>query len=209
MELRVSDEFNPWVDIWTQPRRTVRTLLDTDPGRAVLPLAALGGIGQMVSAALGELPPGFPVWGYLVAAVVIGPVAGILGLYVTAALLRWTGEWIGGSASAAELRTAIAWANVPAVAGLVLWTLGIAVAGPRILVDDPAGLESEPVTGLVMGTLGLAAVVLGVWSLVLFFKAVGEAQGFSAWKAWGNFLLAIAPFVLLGVVAAVLVGITR
>ena len=89
----------------------------------------------------------------------------------------------------------------------MIWVLGIAVAGPRILVKDPAGLEANATAALVATTLELAAVVLGVWSLVLFFKAVGEAQGFSAWKAWGNFLLAISPFVLLGIAAGILGGI--
>ena len=52
---------------------------------------------------------------------------------------------------------------------------------------------------------GFAALVLGIWSFIILLKGLGEVQSFSAWKAWGNLVLAVLPFVALGVLAAILI----
>jgi hypothetical protein len=35
---------NPFLTIWTRPRATIRAIVDTDPNRHVLLLAAIGGV---------------------------------------------------------------------------------------------------------------------------------------------------------------------
>ena len=37
---------------------------------------------------------------------------------------------------------------------------------------------------------GVAEVVGGIWTLVVYLKSLGQVQGFSAWKALGNSCLA-------------------
>ncbi len=39
-------------------------------------------------------------------------------------------------------------------------------------------------------------IILGVWSMVVYCKCLGEVQGFSAWKAVVNLLLPILVFVV-------------
>ena len=94
------------------------------------------------------------------------------------------------------------------MAGLVLTLLALVVVGPALFTSDDLGAGQDPASALAVMTLGLAWIVLGIWAFVLFLKAIGEAQGFSAWKAWGNFLLSAAvvllPVVALGVFASLL-----
>lgn len=96
---------NPWTRIWIRPRATIRHLAHTDPKRHVTMLAILGGVAQaliqMMDSGAGEelsLPAIFAL------SLAVGPVLGLLALYVGAALLRWRGRWIGGRASAQEIR---------------------------------------------------------------------------------------------------------
>ena len=51
-----------------------------------------------------------------------------------------------------------------------------------------------------------------IWRLVICFKCLGEAHGFSAWHALGATLIAVliiaVPLVILGVMVAVTLGLS-
>jgi hypothetical protein len=61
-------------------------------------------------------------WRILIAGVVLGAV-GVVGLYINAFFLRWSGKLIGGHASTLELRAVIAWGSVPNATALVFGPL--------------------------------------------------------------------------------------
>lgn len=203
---------NPWLSIWTQPRDTVRYLVATDPDRHVLQLAMAGGVAQSLAQAM-ESGVGDKVdlAVILLMSLVIGSVFGLLMLYLGSALLHWTGRWIGGRATREQLRTAVGWSNVPVVvllfaAGPLLGIAGrVPFMSEQTLVAGGVGLPAAAATGV----FGIAMVVLTVWAFVILLKGVGEVQGFSAWKAWGNVLFAgaavLLPIVALGVLAAILI----
>lgn len=204
-----SSVVNPWRSIWLHPRDTVRHLVQTNPDHLILVLAALAGVAQMLDRAAGRSlgdTVSFPM--ILGLALVFGPLFGILTLYVSSILIAWTGGWIGGSAPSRHIRTAMAWAGVPVVAGLVLWVVAIPVLGDETFTTAMPRVEASLGLALFMMAWGLALFVLGVWSLILLFKSVGEVQGFSAWKAMGNVLLSglviVLPLVALGLVLVVL-----
>ena len=83
----------PWLYIWIKPRTTIRAIVDNDPEKYVLLLAALYGINN----ALGEFSERyfgdsvgiiFVVFG----AMVIGSIGGLIGLYLSGEILRWSGS---------------------------------------------------------------------------------------------------------------------
>ena len=199
---------NPFVTIWLHPRKTIRAILDRDVTYMVLAIAAVGGISQ----ALGRMADrnaadkiSFPV--ILLMAAVIGPIGGILGLYFGSWLVRVTGRWLGGTAGSEEVRCSIAWGSVPAVWGSVLWIPAIVLTGSGLFMSEMP--ESIGGTALVVA-LALLIVQVGtaIWAFITSLHCLGEAQGFSAWRAFGNFLLAgvivMVPIVLLVVLAIAL-----
>jgi hypothetical protein len=201
---------NPWLRIWTEPRSTIRHLTHADPERGLILLAALGGVSQSLSQAMdrdaGEALS-LPV--IVLSSVVLGSVVGVVALYVGAYLVQWTGRWIDGQGSIAHIRTALAWANVPVVALLPLTLLLIAALGPLPFLSEDT-IDGLPIgfgAAMLMLAYGVASAVCGIWSFVVLLKALGEVQGFSAWKAWGNLLLCLLPFIALGVLAAVVIPI--
>ena len=83
-----SGTFNPWLSIWMRPRATMRHILDTDPGGYVLALAAAGrgSAAQLDRATQRNAGDVLSLPTILVLAVILGPIGGILVLYLGGAL---------------------------------------------------------------------------------------------------------------------------
>jgi len=182
---------NPWLAIWTRPRETIQQRIDHDPEAWVLALAAIAGIGQLLNNASSEsLGDHLDLLTIFVIAVIGGSLAGIFGLYVGGALLRWTGRWIGGMATQMEIRTAIAWSSVPFIYSMLLWIPELALFGKELFTEATPRIEADPnLFNILLGFLAVE-VIIAIWSVIVFLKCLGQVQGFSAWCALGNSVLA-------------------
>jgi hypothetical protein len=201
-----AEPIDPWLSMWLRPRATVRHLVDTRPRDGVLLLTALGGIAESLDRMSGRNAGdtmSLPV--VLIVAVVFGPLGGLIGLYFGAWLISVSGRWMGGNAGTEPIRTALAWGNLPNVAGLLLWLPAIALVGREMFTETAPQLDAQPLFGLLLLPLGLVWIALGLWSIVLILQGIGEVQGFSAWKALGNLLLAALLF--LGPIFLFVVGV--
>jgi hypothetical protein len=198
---------SPFVTIWLHPRNTIRGILDTDASYLVVPLAAAGGALEALSRA-SEKNAGdvlsLPV--ILAIALIGGPLGGVLGLYLGGWLLHVTGRWIGGTATKPEIRASIVWGTVPTLWGGLLWIPLLALAGSAMFMSD---LEA---TGLGASTILLVTAIIFVqlgtylWSIFTALHSLGEAQGFSAWRALGNSVLA-GLVVLVPIIGLVLLAV--
>lgn len=196
---------NPWFSMWRHPRRTIRQIVETDPERLVLLLAALGGIVQgLASASNKSQGDRVSLTVILLANLVLGPVMGIVGLWLGGALLRWTGRWIGGQADTRRVRTALAWSNVPMIWSLLLWIPAILLFGQELFTDATPAIDANSLLAVLYVGFSIGTAVIGVWSFVVCLHALGEVQGFSAWTALLNMLLA---FLVILVPLLAIVGI--
>ena len=183
---------NPWFSMWAHPRRTIRQIVATNPDRLVLLLAAVGGIVQgLTSSANKSQGDRISLSVILLVNLMIGPVMGIIGLWVGGALLRWTGGWIGGQADSRHVRTAIAWSNVPQVWGLLLWIPAILLFGAELFTTATPIIEASSLLSALYLVFSVGTMAIGIWSFVVCLHALGEVQGFSAWKALLNTILAM------------------
>ncbi len=189
----------PWTSIWTRPRETIREIVFSNPTRSVLLLTALAGFSTGLDnasiASMGDTLDLVMIFGIVA---IVGPIGGIIGLYIGAALLRWMGMWIGGAASSMDIRAAMAWSNVPIIWALLLWIPELFLFGSELFTSDTPKIDaSESLTYSFIG-FGVIEVLVSIWALIIFLKCLGEVQGFSAWKAIGNTLLAgLAVIVLI------------
>lgn len=188
MNSEVTQRPHPLMGMIIRPRDTVRDILDTDPGYHMHTMAFAGGAATQL---LGYLIDPFFFGGSLAGQALLGGVSGLVGVYLSGAIYTWVGRLLGGRATAAEMRTALAWAYVPA-----LWVA--ALMGLLALL----GVTSWTVL------LGIVAVT-ELWLWVVQLKAIGEAHDFSSWRALGMmviiaFAVMLIIAVLIGVVAALL-----
>ena len=191
----------PWTSIWTRPRETIREIVFSNPKRSVLLLAALAGFSSALDRAsiksMGDTLDLVTIFGI---AAIAGPIGGIISLYIGAVLLRWMGMWIGGAASSMDIRAAMAWSSAPLIWALLLWIPGLFLFGRDLFTSATPKLDaSEILTYSYMG-FGVVEVIVSIWSLIIFLKCLGEVQGFSAWKALGNTLLAGFAVIVLVVI---------
>lgn len=183
----------PWLSIWTRPRATIRYLVATQPTRYVLLLALISGLSQNLNG-IDErhISLGFTATQLMLICAVAAPITGWIGLYLFAAVLGWTGTWIGGRARPVDLRCAIAWAGIASIPILVCIFAQLLLLGDEAFLSDPASL-SEPSSLLIsFAILELMKFALSIWWTVLLIKCIAQVQGFSAWRGVGNGLLALA-----------------
>ncbi len=178
--------------IWTAPRATIRRIVDSDPTRNVIALAAIGpAIGALAgqwSKALGSnaaLPVLWPIW--VGVSVAIQAALGVLFLFILGAAFKWSGSLLGGVASRVEVRAAIAWSQVPGIAaGIVLLIaalLGVPIPTPHATLGTLP--QIDPAFYKVMAV----EVVLGFWGSIVWLKCLGEVHRFSAWRALAAILI--------------------
>ena len=177
----------PYFTIWTEPRATIRRIVDTNPTRNVIALAA---IGPAISALSFECLKAKELGSehisllWATAFVAAKPVLGVINLFIGGVVLRWTGSLLGGVASSVELRAAIAWPQVikigGGILGLLIWiVLGMPV--PHLTPGTLQQIDSPfPRIAVVGGLVGGAFVF---WELVVWLKCIGEVHRFSAWRA--------------------------
>lgn len=208
-------ELRPFKTIWMRPRATIRAIVATDPKLHVVPLVCLSGIAESLDrASLRSLGDQMPVVAIICIACVLGPLGGLVSLWIGSHLIRFTGTWIGGGAVREHIRTAIAWSSVPAVFALPLWIPELLLFGADMFTTETPRLEAQPILFIPFLAIGLIEIVLAVWGFVILCKTVAEVQGFrSAWSGFGNLILAgavllvpILVLVMVFVLAPALLG---
>jgi hypothetical protein len=198
------------LSIWTAPRATLRGILATDPRRRVLTIVVLAGLARALGI-VASAPAALPAAAPLAVALVAGPPAGILWLYLMGWLVRFTGRLIGGRGDAVAVRAALAWSAVPLVWTLLLWLPRAALLGTETFHPAPPGIEGHAPSEAIFGLLLLLQLTADVWTVVVGAKCIGEAHGFSAWHGFFAYLLALLVLVFPALAlagAALLLGLT-
>jgi hypothetical protein len=176
---------NSWFTIWYEPRSTIRRIVDTDARRFVVGIAfvtgAMASIYSQVAVStvsVSSLPhlPRFGTIGLTLSTIISG-VLSVISLYGLAALYRWSGHILGGTATRIEMRSALAWAEVP---GLYLGLANIVAA---LIGYDAPGAPSA------VSANGVVDFIAGIWIFVISLKCIGEVHRFSAWRALGAIIL--------------------
>ena len=184
-------KFEPFKAIWFEPRLTIERIIGRNPKRYVIRLACLSGVvNWLFSSAAGGGLMRVPSPTVIGLALVAGPLLGIVALWVSAAIVRLTGLWLDGHADIEEVRDALAWGSVPALATLPIWFVRImvSVAFAIGVVDLTVPTTFLPTLA---GLLFIVEVGLCAWSLVTISNTVAEVQRFrSAWRGFGNLLIA-------------------
>jgi hypothetical protein len=205
-----ADWLAPWFTIWISPRATIRRIVDADPEKFVLGIAwvagALAALDMEVSSQ--QMPGGAAFatdwisslgpFGLAAFAFGLG-VFGVAMLYILGGLYRWSGGVLGGTARTIEVRSALAWAQVPAIYVTILGVIA-AIAAPAAPIQ-PGQLPS-------FSLWSLARMALGAWALVIPLKTLGEVHRFSAWRSFSAMMLGdlVIGAAAVAIVIAVFIG---
>src|SRR5258708_2429942 len=86
-----SVEGNPWLTVWTRPRGTIRSIVDSDPSRSVILLSVIAGITSTLGNAISKDSGDQMSLSFIIGLALIGgSIGGIFGNLLFGALFRWT-----------------------------------------------------------------------------------------------------------------------
>ncbi len=166
--------------MWIWPQAAIRRLVASRADLAPLALAAIAGIYVAFLVVVFEAPGLGALlrsWHLLL----IGGLAGVAALYVAAGLAFLAGRLLGGTATYAELRRALAWTAIPnifaltllAAAGLALYVLGLLMNPSNRALEDGFGVFF----------LMVLTAPLGLWGLIVTIRALAAVQDFGAFRS--------------------------
>ena len=189
---------NPYLTIWTKPRMTIRAIIERGADKDFLRFVFLVGFGMMMVQLIGKKLEAFPMIGVALLIIIGIPVGGLIAIY-SYGFTGWLGGRIfKGKASAADVRAAFWWSNMPIIfSGTIMAPLLLI----KILYGGPQ-LESNSLYAFYFMASNLLLLSAAIWSLIIFIRTYQEVQGVSFWRAVGALfvgnLIFIIPFILLG-----------
>lgn len=178
MQDKYEEKLNPWVTIWTRPRETMRSIINTDPKGTIIWLAIISGI-LSTFVFLGNLWMKYPYretlrYGIIIfLAIILGAISGIIGLYFSGWLFRVTGNWLGGKGTFTEVKAAAGWTNYPFI------ITGLINIAAFFLIRSP----------ILYYLLYFINLVISVWGFIIAIKLLAEAHTFSSWRALGAIII--------------------
>ncbi len=184
--------FNPWFKMWTSPRETIRAIVKANPNFRLVWLSLVYSLPSMFYVAQ-KLSWGASVnfWLILGICALLAIPIGFIGFCLNSFLLMLTGKLLKGTGSFKNIRAAFAWSSVPNVVNIALWVLLFVSFGAHVFLHNFPSMLYSGVHGAILQAALILQVVVAIWMLVIFLHALGEVQGFSAWMALLNVVLAL------------------
>jgi len=176
--------------IWLEPRATIQHIIENNPTKHVITFAILATIVLILSGTQGIYILGEDTLKATVISTIIGGIiGGIFNLYMVAYFLQLTGRWLGGTASREHIRCATAWAMLPLIPVLAIWCFWLVYFGENVFILNSEAITTAPGAFIYLFTT-IPVFICSIWSFFISLKALSQVQGFSAWKAIVNFILA-------------------
>jgi len=181
---------NPWVSAWVKPRNTIAALIQYNVNYRFIVLCAFYGFQTMLQTSqFLSLGRDYSLLFVLILSLVLSIPIGYIMFNISSLFVLWLGKLIKGKGSFKEIRAATYWSSVPNVIISFLWIILMIALGNGLFI---AGYERDLMGSAVSINMGISIlrIVLGVWGFIIFLKMLGEVQGFSAWMALLNAVLA-------------------
>ncbi|MDQ0207599.1 YIP1 family protein [Alkalicoccobacillus murimartini] len=203
------EKLNPWLHIWFKPRAVIRQELDKPNREKNFILIAI--IIGILSIFTGYTTEGTEVnIGFIaLIAILVGPPFGLIILYFSSWLTSVVGRWLGGTGKAADLRVStVRGSLVTSIATILLSFVDMLMRGEDYfkaisLQGEPGEINaSEIAASSTNPILTLLMIIVIIWTMIISLKSIGEAHGFSAWKALLTGLI-IAAMIIIPIVLLV------
>ena len=183
------ETIRPLHDVWLRPRRVFRELAALPIGRTDYLLGSAQGIVSWLALSRAQSAgAGGDLASILGTALIAGPVAGILGLFLMTSVYLRLGRTVGGVATRDQVFHVLAYSGVPMVASLVIWLATAAIAGAPTFVQ-PAGGDLEPFVALLLRLQFFSHALLVGWTLLLQVMGFSEVERLGTRRAFGVWML--------------------
>lgn len=194
---------NPILSIWTQPKETVRQLIEENKiGLSVL-LVMIAGIGGVITTLQDsgwflDLSPVLLSLGILTT----GLISGLLNLGISTLLYTGIGKLYGGHGKLRDMAIAIGPMMIPQVFVVPVLIIFALYYGERFfMVPEAFGITSISLGAYLFLTLLTATA--SIWSIVISSKAIGVVHGFSSWRGFGVLMTLLGIVILVTLIIVI------
>ncbi|WP_372868027.1 YIP1 family protein [Planomicrobium okeanokoites] len=196
-------KLNPLLTIWTQPKETIRQLIEENKiGLSVL-LVMIAGIGGVITALQDsgwflDLSPILLIIGILIT----GLLSGLLNLGISTLLYTGIGKLYGGHGKLRDMAIAIGPMMIPQVFVVPVLVIFALYYGERFfMVPEAFGITSISLGAYLFLTLLTATA--SIWSIVISSKAIGVVHGFSSWRGFGVLMTLLGIVILVTLIIVI------
>jgi len=180
-------QLNPLISVWLRPRKTIEYVVATQPTRWVLALAVVGGMSaQLIQLMVYRISD----WRMMLLGAIGGAALGALNLWVASYVIAWLARMMRGRGSAQAVRAALAWGQLPIIAGVI--AMAVLVGAADAVVANPVA------SGLLLAAASSVVAASGVWLLVVQLAMISRVEQF-------GLLRTITVYVLGGIVGLLLI----
>jgi signal peptidase I len=189
MTFEAPSELNPLVSVWLRPRKTIEHIVATQPTRWVLVLAVIGGMAAQLAQLIAYR---ITDWRVVLIGAIGAAAFGVLNLWIASYVIAWLGRMMRGRGSAQAVRAALAWGQLPIIAGAIAMV---------VLVGAANAVAANPVAyGLLLAAASSVFAAGVVWLLVVQLLMISRVEQF-------GFLRTITVYVLGGIVGLLLIPV--
>ena len=211
------EPINPWIGIVTQPRATIRYILDSGKWNNIwaiyaiifammIPIMILSMLMQPPSQ---QLPPGMDqsvfygiMVGMAIGMVVIGYPIGMLIIYLYSYLFKVAGGWLDGVGTTSDLRIAFTWSYVASLYLNIIMIIPYGLIAYSNYTTDSADPARQIIMSLIVMAISLPVTII---YMIIASKCIGETHRFSAWRGLGTILL--AGLIMFGIMMGIVIGL--
>lgn len=189
--------FHSWIYLWLKPRSVIKGVIGLNLYKYNLLFAALSGvILAFGDASYGNYGDQYSVILIFALIIVLGPILGVILLYLCSFFLRWTGRFLGGKATALEIRTAIAWNFSMKIVLGVLFFIEFLIFGKELFCSYTPKIINNLFYSYLYNGFIFVEIILSLWILACFLIILAEVQNYSIYKAVLNLFLPIVIFII-------------
>lgn len=170
---------NPWGSMWLHPRKTIRSVVDSNPRYGVFFLSAIY-VLQTLFILFNFWSLGFKFSHYtlLIPSILLTPFLGTIWIGLYGRILQFISRLFGGQAPRSHLQAALAWSGLPMILSLFLWG--------GLWLNDPDKVFIQYGPGSLVVLLHASLFILQLWTVLLFIQAIREVQQFNLLKTIGT-----------------------
>ena len=188
---------NPFLSVWLHPKQTARYVIEQKSLFYVIMLVIFGYIASAFSGFENtELYPDFSyVWIFLIV-LILGPILGIIMMFITSGITFFVGKLLKGTGSFWDIFKACSLSSIPAIITGPLYILWMFVS--------PESFFYATETSAFAIVMGIIMIVIAIWSVVIIVAAVAEAHQFSIMR---SIVTLIIPAILLVIFIFVVIAV--
>jgi hypothetical protein len=186
-EPEILQKNNMFFTIWTKTTDTFKYILKNCPKKYVRSIIIWYGVSNAIDINLqmASIRHRSYSMSIIIAGSLLGWLVSWLIVYINAALMSWTGKWIGGRADTKQFITVSAWSLIPAICSVFPFSI------QAILYNSVPISHQNVIMKIFYAPIRAVRIVLGIWSIVIFVKGTAVLQDFTIRKAILNTFLAL------------------